>query len=201
MCAALLVSLTGCGAKETAADTADAFWTALENGDLETAKTYASEKALEELEEMNSAGESLIAMTESYQLPEDTVEVINEFSANVIKVTYQSHSIISSKEISKDEYEVTVSVSVADPVSLSSALSAIDYQSELSKYQDEIVNAVAEEGIEKAYGKVFLLIFTYMNEHVDEITEGLNYSDNETVMKVVRNEEGKWLITDIGAKE
>lgn len=197
MCAALLLSVTGCGAKETAADTVNAFWSALENGDVETAKNYVSDQAYQEIETLNAAADSLIAMTESYDLPEDTVKVINEFSANVIRVTYKSHNVISSKEISKDEYEVTASVQVADPVSLTSALSEIDYQAELGNYQDEIVNAVTEEGIQQAYGKVFLLIFSYLNEHVEEISEKLSYTDNEVVMKVIRNESGKWLITDI----
>lgn len=195
--AALLLSVTGCGARETAADTVNAFWSALENGDVETAKSYASDQAYQELETLNAAGDSLIAMAESYDLPEETVKVMNEFSANVIKVTYRSHNVISSKEISKDEYEVTASVQVADPASLTSALSEIDYQAELGNYQDEIVNAVTQEGLQQAYGKVFLLIFSYLNEHVDEISEKLSYTDNEVVMKVIRNEAGKWLITDI----
>ena len=55
--------------------------------------------------------------------------------------------------------------------------------------------------MEKAYGRLFDLIFTYLNENLSSITGSLTYNDNEIIMKLKQNEDGKWLITSVQASE
>lgn len=198
--ASAVIALCGCSADNAVRNTVDTFWNAMSAGEIEAAKELVSSELYESLDVMNSAADSLISVTDDMTLSEETQKVIDDFTSSVVKISYGNHKIISLQETGEDEYEAKVSVEVADPESLQSALSEIDYESQLEGYQDEIMEIMSSEGIVQAYSRMFEIIFAFLNEHLDEIASKVRYAEQTVSMKVVKTE-GKWLITQIGEPE
>lgn len=200
--AALISSLYGCASEsDQVADTVNSFWAALEKGDLEAAKSYSSETVYEQVDSLGTSISGIISDAEEYNLPEDTAAVIAEFVDHTIAMTYNGHTITSQTKTADDEYEVRASVSVCDSASLEEAIQSIDYGTELDQYQDEILKVMAEEGMEKAYIRMYTILFTYMNEHIEELSSGLRYTDSDVILTVKKQPDKKWLITGMRAAD
>ncbi len=118
-----------------------------------------------------------------------------------MKITYGGHTVQGSAEISEEEYEVTVIVRSVDPLSFKSAMEQLDYAAAADQYKDEIMQIMNEEGINKAYSRLFDIIFEYLNDNLSSITGSLIYNDNPVVMTVKKNKENKWLITGVKAAD
>lgn len=194
--AAALITLCGCGAEQAVKKTADSFWNEMSAGELENAKNYVTPGMFDSFDSMSSAADSLITISHEFEISEEAQKAIDEFSSNIVRVTYGDHKIISLKEISADEYEVIVSLQIASPASLQGALEGVDYQAHVDEYQNEILDIMASEGLDQAYSRMYELIFTYLNDNLNQIASGLQYYDQKAKMTLVKKDR-KWLIEKI----
>lgn len=194
--AAALVTLCGCSADQAVRKTADSFWNAMSAGEIEKAKSYVLPEMYGSFDSMSSAADDLITAGQEIEVSEETQKTIDEFSSNIVRITYGNHKIDSLQEISDDEYEVIVSLQVASADSLQSALEEVDYQSHVNEYQEEIITIMNSEGLQKAYSRMYELIFSYLNDNVDQIASKLQYYDQSAKMTIVKKD-GKWLISKI----
>lgn len=199
--AGMCLMLAGCAGNSGPEDTAGAFWQAMENGDLQKAAGFVSEEAEEYMQSLSGSMDSLVETAESYDLSEETAGKIRTYTSNIMKITYGGHTVQDSAETSEEEYEVTVTVRSADPASFKSAMEQLDYAAAADQYKDEIMQIMNEEGISKAYARLFDIIFEYLNDNLSSITGSLTYNDNPVVMTVKKNKENKWLITGVKAAD
>lgn len=198
--AGLCLMLAGCAGGSGPEDTAGAFWQAMEEGDLQKAAGFVSEEAEEYMQSLSGSVDSLVETAESYDLSAETAGKIQTYTSNIMKITYGGHAVQGSAEISENEYEVTVNVRSVDPVSFKNAMEQLDYAAAADQYKDEIMQIMNEDGINKAYARLFDIIFEYLNDNLSSITGKLTYNDNPVVMTVKKNEDGRWLITGVNYK-
>ena len=194
--AAAVITLCGCSAQSTVKKTVDSFWNEMSAGELEKAKSHVTPEMFASFDSMSSAADHLITISQEFEISEKAQKTIDEFSSNIVRVTYGDHKILSLKEISADEYEVIVSLQIASPASLQGALEGVDYQAHADEYEEEILEIIAAEGLDQGYSRMYELIFTYLNDNLNQIAAGLQYYDQNTKMTVVKKDR-KWLIKKI----
>ena len=194
--AAAVITLCGCSAQQTVKKTVDSFWNEMSDGELEKAKSHVTPEMFASFDSMSSAADHLITISQEFEISEKAQKTIDEFSSNIVRITYGDHKIVSMKQISADEYEVIVSVQIASPASLQGAMESVDYQAHVDEHQEEILEIIAAEGLDQGYSRMYELIFTFLNDNLNQIASGLQYYDQNTKMTLVKKE-GKWLIEKI----
>ena len=201
---AIMVSVLGalglcaCSAQNTVTKTVDAFWDAMDKGNIEEVQKLLSEDLYESVWDVGSDAFALISQAEAMDISEETQAAVSEFASHELRITYGGHEIVSIEEVSDTEYKAVVNVETADPDSLNEALAKLDYESELNKYRDEIIEIMNSEGVEAAYSRMFGIIFSWLNTQVDGIEAGLTYTEQSADMIINRDESGKWIITSLG---
>lgn len=194
---ALSASIAGCAADSGARNTADSFLNALETGDLDGAIAVSDGTAREGVEALKASTLAIFQFPEGFEISDEMQAVMDEFVRGSTAISYKSHKIWNMKRISDDEYEVTAIVTIADSQSLADAIAAVDPQSDINTYADEINEITLNEGEDAGFARMMYVIYDCYNRNMDEIESHLRFEDGSIKMTLKKNKDGTWMVSDI----
>lgn len=199
----LLLSLCFCGCRQTPIpeETVNGFWNAMESGDISTARTYVSGEAEDYMNSLISAESAMKELMQSFEVTEEISGKLDTLSSGIARITFRSHEITDTVKLSETNFKFSVSVISAGSDTFNSALRKVDYETALEEHAAEITKIMTEEGTAKAYSYMFGIIFDYLNENLDAVEQELVYNENPVIMLVEKNNDGKWIITNIDDAE
>ncbi len=171
---------TGC-APTPAEETADNFFTCLENGYLDTALNFVSEEVSEQFSPYLSTEES-------------TDEMIN----TIISHTFSNHEITYVRRINENSYELNVTARMLNSDEIRSITDSVDIMSFYDSLKEEAGKISEEEGEDAMYAFVKEKASEYITSSLDAYFEGYEYPERRMTVKV-ENLDG-WMITAISAE-
>ena len=198
--AALAFSLVGCGSsaanndEEQARKVADDFWTALEKGDPDTARTYVVGDAKDSLDSMLSGIESV---TTSFG-DEDVSGMEDKFKAlitSIVSLTFKDHTIDAVTKDSDTAYTVKSTVNLVDDNTMDSFTESEEYNKFMSDLITEVMEYSESHTEEETTQLMIGKILDFMTTGFDSIKETASYSPNTATLKIEKQEDA-WVITE-----
>ena len=192
---AAAVILCGC-LRSPAGTAADKYYTALEQGDAETAVSFFSDSAGDELENFRRMTGGIREMVSGYGLEEETVTELDTLLRTIVSGSYKSHSIKSEEKISDTEYLITAEAEVITDESSAACLNALDYDSFYSETEAEREEILQKEGEEAARRFTIVNMIHALNRSAPGAYENAAYETNTFRITMIREGED-WKIAGI----
>ncbi len=201
----LVCSLGACNKKEEEKETAgkaeaiavvDTFWTALEEGDIDTARKNVTGDADESLSELVTSMEEMTELFSSFDLPASFQDSVDAFKAKVYGLSFGGHTVDSAEYVSDTSYKVYSTVKIINKDMVSDALAS-------DGENTDFYSLATEYGQEHSDSETLEYIFSLMMDSVSEKIEQIKNTDiydEQNAAFVVNLIGNQWIIADFSCE-
>lgn len=192
--------LTGCSAESSVKKTVNAFYEALESGDMDTASQYLNDEETKALNESISSLEEVKKEFRDSDTEKSVINKIDDLEKQIMKATWQSHSIDSVKTKSDTSATAEVTVKGVSAEDMNTAISSIDYNSFYSEVADQTQKVMNEKGEKEAEKYLYQQMASFLQEKVTDALKDTKSGKQKYTVKLEKKNAG-WMITGITEKK
>lgn len=192
--------LTGCSAESSVKKTVSEFYEALESGEMDTASRYLNDEEAKTLNESISSLEEVKKEFRDSDTEKSVINKINDLEKQIMKATWQSHSIDSVKAESDTAATAEVTVNGVSAEDMNAAISSIDYNSFYSEVADETQKVMNEKGEKEAEKYLYRQMASFLQEKVTDALKDTKATKQKYTVKLEKKNAG-WIITGITEKK
>lgn len=196
----LFLFLTGCSAESSIRKTTDDFYKALESGDISTASQYLNDDETDTLKESVSSLEEVKKEFKDADTEKSVMNEIDDLEKQIVRTTWQSHTINSVKTKSDTSATVSVTVKGVTAEDMTTAISSIDYNSFYDEVADDTQKIMNEKGEKEAEKYLYEKMASFLKDKVTDALKDTKAKDQKYTVKLEKKNAG-WIITGISEKE
>lgn len=182
--------------EEEAKEIITSFFTALQEGDIEKANTFANEDVVSELSKITESFSQLEDMLDQYGADDETKAKFTSIIPLFMKSVFEKQEFVETEKVTDTAYAFKIKNTGVNVEALNNVDQAFDTDAFLNENMDELTEKAQSEGYDAAMSWMMGKLGDYMIENLNTYISDQAKEDNElncTVEKV----DDKWTITKL----